>query len=146
MRKDAESNCTRCTGTDVVNIQGSVLCRHAKVSSRCRVMEHLRHTLPDASDCGATLPAIQGDTLSQRKQGLSGPAHVGRHAFLGAWGVPAAVGGLGSCAASLALRNSPCSITSQVLAVSQQTAGILVSCCHSFDMVMYGSYYHLFTK
>lgn len=86
MSRDAKLNCRRCTGTDVVNIQGYVLCRHAKVTSRCRVMEHLRHTLPDASDCGATLPAIQGDTLSSRNK-----VCLGRHT----WGaIP--VWGLGS--------------------------------------------------
>lgn len=85
MSTDARSKCKRCTGTDVVNIQGCDLCRLAKVTSRCRVMEHLRHALPHASDCGATLPATQGGTLSQRNK-----VCLGRHTWgampFGAWG------------------------------------------------------------
>lgn len=86
----AKLKCRSCTGTDVVNIQGYILCRQAKVTSRCRVMEHLQHSLPHASDCGATLPAIQGGTLPQRNKVCLG-RHTWGACLFGASGVPADV-------------------------------------------------------
>lgn len=46
-------------------------------------MDHLRHPLPDASDCGATLSATQGDTLSQRNKVCLGRHTWGAIPFLG---------------------------------------------------------------
>lgn len=119
MSEDAKLKCRRCTGTDVVNIQGYILCRRAKVTSQYRVMEHLRHSLPHASDCGATLPAIQGGTLSKRNK-----VCLGRHT----WGAMP-VWGLGSPCRCAQLCSVPRSQTQtmqyhvQVLAISPLAAG-----------------------
>lgn len=132
MSDDAELNCRRCTGTDVVNIQGYVLCRHAKVTSRCRVMEHLRHTLPDASDCGATLPAIQGDTLSQRNK-----VCLGRHTW-GAMPFWALGESLPLCSSSLSGAGPAVSHPRCWPSRSERVA-FLVFSCQLFDIVMHGS-------
>lgn len=92
----------------MVNIQGYVLCRQAKVTSRYLVMGTLAAQLSARVGLWCNLTSDSGRYIVIEEQGLFGPAHVGRHACLGLGEVPAAVL---SYAASLALRRRPCSIT-----------------------------------
>lgn len=120
MSTDARLKCKRCTGTDVVNIQGCDLCRQAKVTSRCRVMEHLRHPPPHASDCGATLPATQGGTLSQRNKSVWAGTR-GAPCLLGLGGSPCRCAQL--CSIPRPQTQARCSITPRCWPVLQRSAG-----------------------